>query len=883
MERTDRTFTRRRRWLARLLGLLLILIGALWAVYNWLAVDLPSPDELYQRRSAPSTRILDRHGRLLYEIIDPHAGRHTPLSLDQIPLACQQATIATEDANFYANPGVDLAGILRAAWINLRGGEVLAGGSTITQQLARNLLLDPQERAERTLKRKLRESILAWRIARRYDKDQVLTLYLNETYYGNLAYGIEAAANTYFGKPAADLDLAECALLAGLPQSPAVYDPLVNLKSAHTRQAVVLELMRKQGYIDQEQARLAAAERLHFASIPFPIQAPHFVMYVRAWLEQKYGLEAIYQQGLVVTTTLDLDWQHTAEEVVRNRLAQLQAPPLEKTGPGKNVNNAALVAVDPHSGEILTMLGSPDYFDLQIDGAVNASLALRQPGSAIKPVTYAAAFDPNRPEPLTPGSVILDVRTSFPTHEGLPYVPVNYDHRYHGPVSARQALASSYNLPAVKVLDLVGVETMTALARRMGITTFDDPPGDYSAKGPSPEPVEGQGHEPLGGRFGLALTLGGGEVRLLELSAAYAAFANGGQRVEPVAVLAVADAQGKQLYRAREQTGEAVLSPQVAYLISHVLSDEQARAPAFGEGSVLNLTCPRLRAGARDPRSDTGGAGECQGSRPAAVKTGTTSDWRDNWTVGYTPDLVVGVWVGNADNQPMERVSGVSGAGPIWHDFMELALLGRPSRPFDRPPGIIEVEICSLSGLLPTPYCPHTRTELFIAGTEPKLYDTWYQPFSIDSATGLLATADAPPERVETRVYIVLPEGAREWARQQGWPEPPTAASPAAAGAHHTRFQLVMTRPDPGSIYHLSPNLPRSAQQIEVSARPADGTMIAEVTLYVDGRPLRSFRVPPFRTFWALEPGEHSFLARGRAVDGKRLESEPVWVLVREQ
>jgi membrane carboxypeptidase/penicillin-binding protein PbpC len=402
---------------------------------------------------------------------------------------------------------------------------------------------------------------------------------------------------------------------------------------------------------------------------------------------------------------------------------------------------------------------------------------------------------------------------------------------------------------------------MTALARRMGITTFDDPADDASAD------HSGRSKVKQAGRFGLALTLGGGEVRLLELTAAYAAFADRGRRVEPVAVLAVTDPDGQLLYRAREQEKEAVLSPQVAYLISHILSDEQARAPAFGEGSVLRLTCP--------------GAG-CRGSRPAAVKTGTTTDWRDNWTVGYTPDLVVGVWVGNADNQSMERVSGVSGAGPIWHDFMELALLGHPPREFERPPGIIEVEICSLSGLLPTPYCPHTRTELFIAGTQPKLYDTWYQPFTIDSANGLLADSNTPPERIETQVYIVLPAEAQAWARQQGWPEPPTAPSLASTGGQDDSFQLVMTRPDPGSIYHLSPNLPLSAQRIEVNAQSTSAVAIAEVTLYVDGIPLQSFRVPPYRAFWTLEPGEHAFAARGRAVDGHLLESEPVWVLVRE-
>jgi len=825
-----------------ILGLcvLSVLIGLLWTLYAWLAIDLPSPDRLYDRRSIPTTRILDRNGQLLYEIIDPHAGRHTPLSLAQIPADCQHATIATEDANFFKNPGVDLMGVVRAAWINLRGGEVLAGGSTITQQLARNLLLDPEERAERTLRRKLRESILAWRLARRFDKQEVLTLYLNETYYGNLAYGIEAAAHTYFAKPATDLSLAECALLAGLPQAPSVYDPLKDPEAAYARQRVVLDLMRKQGYISQEQNRLAAAERLHYASTVFPIEAPHFVMYVRAWLEQEFGLEALYQHGMIVTTTLNLDWQHTAETVVRNRLQQLQRPPLDTGQPARNVNNAAIVAMNPNTGEILTMLGSPDYFNPQIDGAVNATLALRQPGSAIKPITYAAAFDPTRPNPLTPGSTILDVRTSFPTQEGLPYVPVNYDRRYHGPVSARSALASSYNLPAVKVLNEVGIDNMTALARQLGITTLDN----YDNDGV--------------GRFGLALTLGGGEVRLLELTGAYSAFANGGQSIEPIAVLSVVDNKGRALYQARDQVGTRVLAPQVAYLISHILSDAQARAPAFGEGSVLEL------------------------GRPAAVKTGTTTDWRDNWTVGYTPDLAVGVWVGNANNEPMERVSGVDGAGPIWHDFMQLVLRGQPERGFERPPGLITTEICSLSGLLPTPECPHTHSELFIAGTEPKLFDNWYQMIAVDAATGLLPDANTPPERVESRVYVVLPEEAQEWAQQQGWPPPPAAAPSASREIRTAEMGILLTRPDPGSIFRLSPNLPASAQRIEISAQIRSATSTMEITFFVDGEPLQRFSGPPYRTFWVLEPGEHIFIARGRTVDGRSLESEESRILVRE-
>jgi membrane peptidoglycan carboxypeptidase len=312
----------RRLWKV-LLAFLALLAGVGAVGAHLLLADLPSPDTLYEHQTGASSRILDREGRLLYEIADPHAGRHVPVPLEEIPLYCRQATVATEDANFYTNPGVDFRGILRAVWINLRGGEVLAGGSTITQQVARNLLLSPQERSQRTLLRKLRESILAWRIARTFSKDEVLALYLNEVYYGNLAYGMEAAARTYFGKSVRELSLAECALLAGLPQSPALYDPLTDPERARKRQRVVLGLMVEQGYITPEQAELAAQERLYFAATPFPIQAPHFVMYVWNWLEERFGAETLYTGGLVVTTTLDLDLQRTAGEVIRRHLARL--------------------------------------------------------------------------------------------------------------------------------------------------------------------------------------------------------------------------------------------------------------------------------------------------------------------------------------------------------------------------------------------------------------------------------------------------------------------------------------------------------------------------------------------------------------------------------
>jgi 1A family penicillin-binding protein len=834
----------RHLWVVMALFLSLIVAVAL-GVYFWLLADLPSLDDpasLYRYAAAPSSKVYDRTGRLLFDMPPPYSGFHSPVSLDEIPEALRQAVIATEDAHFYENPGVDLPAILRSAWWNLRSGRIVSGASTITQQLARNLLMSPEERYDQSYTRKLREAILAWRITRRYSKDEILALYLNETYFGNLAYGVEAAAQTHFGKHVRDLDLAECALLAGLPQSPPMYNPFEHLDAAKKRQAVVLGLMVNQGYITAAEARQAEQEKLYFASAPFDIRAPHFVMYVRGLLEQELGLERLEQGGLNIYTTLDLDLNEAARDVVRYRLERLAACNGQQTNcppGGHNVRNAALVALDPQTGEILAMLGSPDYFSARIDGAVNGTTALRQPGSSIKPITYAAAFESGK---LTPASMMLDVRTSFVTQEGTSYVPLNYDLQFRGPVLLREALASSYNLIAVKVLDTIGVQAMTNLARRLGITTFDDP-----------------------GRLGLAVTLGGGEVRLLEETAAYAAFANGGNAVQPVAVLRVEDAEGHLLWSQEPKLGDSVLDERVAYLISNILSDNTARIPSFGEESVLKLT------------------------RPAAVKTGTTTDFRDNWTVGYTPDLVVGVWAGNADSEPMREISGVSGAAPIWHDFMEAALKGTPVHDFQRPAGLVEVEVCALSGQLPGPDCPHRVKELFLAGTEPTQVCTMHQRIAIDRATGLRATADTPPDRIVYKVYTILPPEAQEWGREQGIAEPPPDLEQQVASGKQQvalspgrNLPLVISSPDEGAVYRLDPALPRDAQRIEVLAYAGAGVSLREVTLLVDGQLLAHVGAPPYKTLWRLEPGRHVFSAEGVAVSGERVVSDEVWVEVRE-
>lgn len=822
---------------------------------------LPSVDQLRSRAQTPSTKILDRTGRLLYEIIakstfsDPRSetsGRHTPVPLDRIPLQLRQATIAVEDANFYTNPGVDLAGIVRALWINVRGGEALAGGSTITQQLARMLLLNPEERAQRTLLRKARESLLAWQIAQRYSKDDVLALYLNEAYYGNLAYGVEAAARAYFGKSVAELDLAECAILVGLPQSPVAYDPFNDPELAKRRQSIVLDLMVKQGVIDETEALVAKQARLSYAPAQFSIRAPHFVAYVRQWLEREFGTDAVVRGGLIVTTTLDLSLNDAAQGVIRAQLLRLanSERAFSPTNPAemglkRNANNAALVALDPRTGEILAMVGSPNYFDAQISGAVNATVALRQPGSAIKPITYATAFSKTD---LTAATPIFDVRTAFPTREGLPYVPVNYDRRHHGPISARAALATSNNTAAVRVLQNVGLPAVLEQANAMGLRSFKDA-NDY----------------------GLSLTLGGGEVRLLELTAAYGAFANAGQRVDPFAVTEVKTYAGQPLFNRQSEIGnrKSVLDSRIAWLISDILADNTARAPAFGESSALKLT------------------------RPAAVKTGTTTDFRDNWTVGYTPQIVAGVWVGNADGQPMQRISGVSGAGPIWRDFMEVAHRALPVRWFARPSGLVNIAVCALSGMLPSPDCAQTRREWFLEGTQPVRQDTWYRRVQVDSATGQRATSDTPRERMVGRVMLDLPAPVREWARDQGWPVLDPGAgnetyssqndlqSSAALYPNGTFNQPVaIVRPDPGTIYRAAKELPSAVQRIPIEVLVAAPDVVGVDVTLASGEAIARFDQAPYRTFWPLSAGNYTLVARARLRDGRVVESQPVRITV---
>ncbi len=807
------------------MGLLLVISVAF--LYVWLFADLPSIDQLQAGLALPSTRIYDRHGQLLYEILPSEGGRNTALPLDAIPLHCQQAVIATEDANFYQHPGVDVVGILRALWINLSGGEILAGGSTITQQVARNLLLDPQQRAERSLRRKLREAILAIRLQNAYSKADVLALYLNQSYFGNLAYGLEGAARAYFGKSARELALNECAVLIGLMQSPARYDPLTNLPAALERRDVVLELMVTQGYLSKAGADLARQDALQWSASPFPIQAPHFVMAVWKQLERDYP-DALTSGGLEVITTVDLNWQQAAERIARHQLAVLNNP-VDASRVPANAHNAALVALDPFTGQVLTMLGSPDYFDTTISGAVNAALAQRQPGSALKPFTYAAAMNPLLPDPWTAATMILDVETPFITRKLESYVPGNFGQVEHGPVLAREALASSLNIPAVIALEQVGVPALVELLKEAGVETLAENP-----------------------HVDLAITLGGGEVRLLDLTQAYSIFANGGHRVDPVFILKISAPDGQVLYEWQPSpTHPQVIDPRVAYIISDILSDNDARIAGFGPHSSLNI------------------------GRPAAAKTGTTTDFRDNWVVGYTPNLVVGVWVGNADNTPMVNVTGVSGAAPIWNRFMREALIGQPELPFIEPPGLVHQTICAASGLLPTPECPRLKDEVFIDGTIPTEPDTLYQAFVVDRRTGFLADDTTPPDQQVRQVYLVLPQAAREWGLRQGIPPPPVNA-PIRLTAEDETVRLL--EPAPYSIYKISPILPRDTQRLRLVAAVPPETI--SLSFQLDGQVIGTVTQAPWSLYWTLALGDHELVAVAQLRDGSQQTSTPLFFQV---
>ena len=809
--------------LALLLGVPGLMLGAAAAtaylIYSEFADDLAPPDRIEEtQRLLGSSRVFDRNGEdgvLLFEYARPYDGLRAPVRLHGVSQFMIDATVATEDASFWTNEGINFRGLLRAAWENFGVGssDFLggSGGSSITQQLVKNVLIPAEERSGRTLNRvrgKVKETILAVELTDEYGKEQILEWYLNSIYYGNFSYGIGAASQRYFGKPPSQLTLAESAMLAGLPQAPSRFNPLVNFEGAKQRQGQVLALMIRHGYISQAEADDAWAEPLRFDSAEFDINAPHFVLYVREQVERLCELERFVPPsgaggcdnlmengGLRVRTSLDFALQERAEVELRTAISDFEAA----TG----AHNGAAVAIDPATGQILAMVGSRDFFDESIEGQVNLATATHSPGSALKPLTYLAAFQID-PRTWHPATVLWDVPTTYTEADGTEFRPVNFDGVFRGPVTIRSALANSMNVPAFKVADRLGVGALLDTMHRLGITTMHDP-----------------------GAYGPSITLGGGEVSLLDMTYAYATLANGGKmrghpttivlpdgfrELDPVAVLEIRDAEGRLLYEwspSGEAEVRAVAKPAQVYQITDMLSDNQARALLYGFDSPLVI------------------------DRPAAAKTGTAGDpgrddvRRDYWTMGYTPQLAVGIWVGNADESPMTGGSSVQTAGRIWNRLMVAAHDGLPEAQFAVPEGIHRSDVyapavnlwgAAADGESPLrDPCGAPREEIFVSvRVAPPIDNHICFEVEVDRRTLQRATVDTPEEFLQQGVWLEAPTIARGAA---------TALDPVAV-AWLREHQVAYLQPGTVAADHVP-------VRIDL---PADGATIKRGPLVITGR-----------------------------------------------
>lgn len=694
----------------------IIFFSALIGAATWLFWGIPLPTQLGSSKVPVSTKLYDRNGNLLYEIYSDK--RSTPIKLKDVPENVKEATIAIEDKDFYRHYGISLVGIVRALYKTVFE-QRLQGGSTLTQQLVKNTLLTQ----DRTIKRKVREFVLTIFVESLYTKDQILEMYLNQTPYGGTAYGIGSAAEIYFGKSIGDLTLSESALLAGLPQSPSRYSPFGSRPElALERQKMVLERMAEDGYITQEEKDTALLEEKITYIEQNRFQAPHFSLWIKDQLYEKYGQSVVEQSGLRVTTTLDLELQDFAQEQVKNEVEKLEK---------QKVGNGAAIITRPTTGEILAMVGSKDYFNKEDDGNVNVILRERQPGSSLKPLTYMFGIQEKK---FTASTPFADVPTCFSSTGQALYCPQNYDGSFHGAVQTRFALGNSYNIPAVRAIALTGVVPFINYAKSLGITTFNDPT-----------------------RYGLSLSLGGGEVRPFDMATAYGTVANQGIKQDLIGILKVEDYQGRVLEEVDlndiELSGERVIAPDAPFIISHIMTDNGARSAAFGGSSQLNV----------------------KGHPEVSVKTGTTNDRRDNWTVGFTSQAVVVVWVGNNDNTPMSgAVSGVSGASPIWNKLMGEVLSkteeGKYSADEDghawpkQPRGVVGATVCANNGNRiedpNNPPCP-TRFEYFLSNNIGAGVNAGNTDVLIEKTTGTLAIGDFLPELVETqnRPYLLDPLG----------------------------------------------------------------------------------------------------------------------------
>jgi len=778
--KTKKPFSRAK--LAKVLfSCFLVFLFSCFLAYLQLTRNLPDPGRLQERTVPESTKIYDRTGEtVLYEIHGEQ--KRTLISLADIPDNLKNATIAIEDKDFYKHGAISYWGIFRGVVVRVMMGKSPQGGSTLTQQFVKNAILT----SERSVTRKVKEWILSYRLEKKFSKDEILQMYFNEIPYGSTAYGVEAASQKYFAKSARDLSLAEAAVLAAIPQAPSRYSPYgPNKDLLIARQKYVLDLMAKYGYVTKEEAEAAKNAELVFKAPSDNMLAPHFVMYLKELLSDKYGEKTIEQGGLKIITTLDLYKQKIAEEVINEK-----APNNEKK---YQATNAALVSLDPKTGQVLAMVGSKDYFNNEIDGQVNVALQPRQPGSSFKPIVYAASFIKG----YTPNTVLYDVVTNFSTDPAKPYEPHNYDLKEHGPVTIRQALAGSLNIPAVKTIYLTGIENVISLAQNLGYTTLNDKD-----------------------RFGLSLVLGGGEVKLLEHTNAFSAFAREGLKRPPAFILKIEDKDGKTLEEFQDHE-ERVLSANVARQINSVMSDNSARAYVFGAENYLTL-----------------------GSRPVAAKTGTTNDYHDAWTIGYTPSIVTGVWVGNNNNDEMKRgADGSVVAAPIWHDYMSRVLGDTPIERFKEPDGGLTgkpvldgaidadaiVKIDKFSGYLANEFTPPSA---ILEKRFKQIHDILYYVDKDDP------TGPAPTNPESDQQFKPWEDAVAAWAKKQGIVNaaPPTESD----NVHRPDYQPVVSIDYPANNQTFNqPNL-----EVRISATATNGVSRAEY--YIDGYLFETVAQSPF-------------------------------------
>jgi len=816
-------FRSKKFWYKVIFGFLILLVVGILATVILFAVyskDLPSPTQVV-RRDGFSSKIYDRNGELLYDVYKNQ--KRIPAVWSNVPDYLKKATVAVEDKSFYQHQGFDPLAPFRIIK-NIFYFHKLTGGSTLTQQLVKNVLLS----SETTITRKIKELILAVQIEAKYKKDDILLMYLNEAPYGGMAWGIEAGSQQYFNKPIKDLDLAECAILAGLPQRPNAYSPFSKTPTAYIdRTNHVLTRMVEDGYISQDAAdkALEEAKTYKFNQNKSQISAPHFVLWVKDVLSQKYGEDVVDGGGLKITTTLDLSLQQEAEKIVSEEVDKAE---------NLGISNGAAIMADPTNGQVLAMVGSRDYFSDKTDGNFNvATQALRQPGSAIKPVTYLAAIKKG----YSASSLIMDTPVTFPGGAGQKdYSPENYTGKFVGPMSLRNALGNSINTTAVKMLARVGLKNMLTLANDMGLTTL----------APTKENLS---------RFGLAVTLGGAEVKMIDLAGAYTAFANGGQSMTLTGVLKVEDSNGRVLEEFKAPEGKKVMTPQEAFIISNILQDNTARTLTFG--AVNGLIIPNYQV---------------------AVKTGTTNDKRDNWTIGWTPNLLTAVWVGNNDNSPMGKIaSGVSGASPIWRKLMLYEVPKRTKQDFVVPEKVVSVDVDVVSGYPAHDGFP-TKKDYFIEGTQPNIADPIHVLAKVCKGGGGMA----PPEDVAGGNYDskeifnfkeddpVSTDNVNRWQAGidqwiSGQPDKekynPAQGFCRSGGLVDLGFDGISDQATVGSTF-------------DVKAHTNSLMKIVEMKLWVDGSEKKSWSEKPYETTLTLSDGPHTLKIKATDRDGNSQEKE---------